>query len=1643
MKKRLSSAMSILLAAVMLLMSVPFSVSAASDDQMIISASTKNAVPGQTVDIDISMINNPGISSVGLSVAYDSDILTIENITFNPEIGGSTQASQYTRNPAKIIWISPTSNYTNDAVLATFTFRVNADIQDNIATDIELSYDPDDIYDIDENNIECLLENGKVNVVASEPGDINGDGKVNNKDATRLMQFLSAWDVFVNEPCLDTNGDGKVNNKDATRLMQFLAGWDVELHVGEKTVTVCTHSLSKTEASAPSCEADGNIAFWYCSKCGKYFADANAVREIKQEDTVIDATGHTIVVDEAVPATYTNTGLTEGSHCITCGKVIIEQEVTPKLVSNTANITYKLVNNDSYLSMQTIDNPNPNVYTVGEELVLSNDLSVPGYTFIGWFDSFASNATQIKSILSNEKRDITLYAHWETYKYKIQYESDLIPVDDDYYTVNQSKALPTPKISGYSFVGWSDENGNIIKRIPIGTIGDKTYTANWLSDRNQAFTYKNVDEPIILEEDNKILFTYEIGEIRNVPISVIHDFGKIVGGGVASEQTVTHSKTVSDSEIKNYAKTVANATTENYGITLSNGWSDGMTVSEEYCKQNGLTQEEAQSLATNESNNWYVSSGKSGSSTTTTFNTTDTTDMKTGTQNNSGTASASQEGSKSSTHTEESHKDFGFEESVSASGRIGPVKVSGELSANQSFGDSKSDSTTESSKNALSASATVSSGTEHQGGTVTHTGSNSTSTGSWNSESGRGGSKSVTNTVSTSKIISELISEKTGYGKSFIKTGSETSNQGFSSEQSTSDSYSTGITYSTSESDSFTETISTTNTIEGYHRWVWATTAHVFMIVGYDIATSSYFTCNYSIMDADNVKRFEDYSYNTASYDDNQTSVISFEIPTDIKDYVSDRIAGSKGLQYSRDGKVTGYSGTDDFVIIPEYKVINGTVIKVTGIAENAFKGKVKLQNGSDEFLGIELSEFITEIEPSTFAGCSSLKYIDLKNVTSIGSNAFSGCSSLKTTKLNDNITYLGENAFENLDALLVYASNKSVAEATVNSGAKSIALIISEKCNDLEDVDLEVPESTEFFGFYGSRTAPRTFNNVRIVSHADETLILNANFVSTQKTPVAISSDTVLWGESSVTAPYFCLVFTAENTNLSIYGESEFSSQKGDAILTKNLSINNVDDELYSRFIMNGNVLLYGEVTGSEYLSFNSGQILHITEEEYARFLNGVFNVRFDPNGGSVETESKTVYYGSEYGELPTATRDYYTFDGWYTDPNSGNQVTENTIFEQSEDVSLYAHWTKNTSSDWVPAIEVPDDAEIVAEKWTYKQKETTSSGSSSMDGWVKYDTQITSYGPEQGPVYYDPSNGVRQVRSESYWIRDNYKTVWHYSRSISGPSGWNSYNVNISPSWGYLAYSQEIVLEDWERLGCTDSNWKGLGPRYGKYYYGGFDCPYWFNEWSESVYVNSDYGTRWYYRDPVYTYYYYRYVDKESTTIIEPSSTISGIVHWVKYVPKHTNEFAPQEFDALIMHKESQKPIESHDGNIIVGTENRSIGRYQTWHFTRFSDGSYKITSHADEKVIDLEGLSTVSGANIMVHDSNDGDNQRWYLQEYNGGYNIVPKCSPIGVMDLTNGKTDDFTNVQFCHYNGSSAQTFSIRMIPDLEAYLAGTE
>ena len=60
--------------------------------------------------------------------------------------------------------------------------------------------------------------------------------------------------------------------------------------------------------------------------------------------------------------------------------------------------------------------------------------------------------------------------------------------------------------------------------------------------------------------------------------------------------------------------------------------------------------------------------------------------------------------------------------------------------------------------------------------------------------------------------------------------------------------------------------------------------------------------------------------------------------------------------------------------------------------------------------------------------------------------------------------------------------------------------------------------------------------------------------------------------------------------------------------------------------------------------------------------------------------TSTKTVYYGSTYGDLPAPTRSGYTFNGWYTASNGGTQITSSSTVSTAANHTLYARWSKTT---------------------------------------------------------------------------------------------------------------------------------------------------------------------------------------------------------------------------------------------------------------------------------------------------------------------------------------------------------------------------
>ena len=78
-------------------------------------------------------------------------------------------------------------------------------------------------------------------------------------------------------------------------------------------------------------------------------------------------------------------------------------------------------------------------------------------------------------------------------------------------------------------------------------------------------------------------------------------------------------------------------------------------------------------------------------------------------------------------------------------------------------------------------------------------------------------------------------------------------------------------------------------------------------------------------------------------------------------------------------------------------------------------------------------------------------------------------------------------------------------------------------------------------------------------------------------------------------------------------------------------------------------------------------------------------YTVTFNANGGSVSPASATTKDG-KLESLPTPTYDGYTFLGWYTQEDGGDEVTTDTVF--TNDTTIYAHWSEQAAQAYTVTL-------------------------------------------------------------------------------------------------------------------------------------------------------------------------------------------------------------------------------------------------------------------------------------------------------------------------------------------------------------------
>lgn len=205
--------------------------------------------------------------------------------------------------------------------------------------------------------------------------------------------------------------------------------------------------------------------------------------------------------------------------------------------------------------------------------------------------------------------------------------------------------------------------------------------------------------------------------------------------------------------------------------------------------------------------------------------------------------------------------------------------------------------------------------------------------------------------------------------------------------------------------------------------------------------------------------------------------------------------------------------------------------------------------------------------------------------------------------------------------------------------------------------------------------------------------VIASIYLYQTYATDPVLSNDSyaiTLSGDTTVSVPSFSykdVIYQIKNTTdgtinygvgyTSTTGESNVyvwsdSTDSSSGTMQKN-------DYKYVKLRIDNSSNVSDIVTLSTILGYENGGDL-IAPNNVTIVSEKIYKVTFDANGGQTPDYSKGVINGKEYGDLPTPTRDGYTFLGWYKNTLPGEY--QEVEYIESDGTQYIAPKIKTTSS-------------------------------------------------------------------------------------------------------------------------------------------------------------------------------------------------------------------------------------------------------------------------------------------------------------------------------------------------------------------------
>ena len=474
--------------------------------QIVVESKTTSA--GSTVAVNISIANNPGFVTMGIQVAYDSN-LTLLSVSDTGLVPGQMFSTEI-ENPQPLYWANPTAtaDCTVNGKIATLTFKV-ADNAEEGEYHIRVSYDYDnyDIYNQSGEAVQFATVNGTLTVTDVVYGDVNGDGRVNNLDGMVLMRHLAKWPSYpasMISPGADVNADGRINNLDGMILMRHLAKWpayatlpyssqkgivavrpDNTTFENEPTIVVGNAEAAPGETVRIPIELANNPGVVVMGIMVGY--DENLTLLGFEDTGLLPGQLHSTVIENPQPLFWGNT--TSGN-CTENGVIIyLEFKVADDAAPGTYSITvtYDYENYDIYnydgepieFAIQngavTVAAAQPEMHTVTfkdwdgtvlktQEVQHGGDAEAPadptrvGYTFTGWDKEF-----------TNITADLVVTAQYEINTYTVTFKDwdGTVLKTQEVQHGGDAEAPADPTRTGYTFTGWDKAFTNIMADLVV------------------------------------------------------------------------------------------------------------------------------------------------------------------------------------------------------------------------------------------------------------------------------------------------------------------------------------------------------------------------------------------------------------------------------------------------------------------------------------------------------------------------------------------------------------------------------------------------------------------------------------------------------------------------------------------------------------------------------------------------------------------------------------------------------------------------------------------------------------------------------------------------------------------------------------------------------------------------------------------------------------------------------------------------------------------------------------------------------------------------------------------------------------------------------------------------------------------------